>query len=189
MMKVGFIGLGMQGKYMAVNLAEAGYDLMVYDMRPEPLAELAAVGAKIAETAADSLDVIIVDSTDPVGPAEGLFGEPFFRDCFRALRNGGIIVQQSESPLYHMRIINDMRTSFKNSGFSEVLTLNFPQCVYPSGWWSATMAGKGTSPTNNIREQDIVDRSFATRYYNLGIHQAAMARPEFMLRTTDRAAQ
>src|SRR6187551_1753135 len=52
-MKVGFIGLGMQGKYMAINLAEAGYDLMVYDTRPEPLAALAAVGAKIARSNAE----------------------------------------------------------------------------------------------------------------------------------------
>jgi 3-hydroxyisobutyrate dehydrogenase-like beta-hydroxyacid dehydrogenase len=52
-MKVGFVGLGMQGKYMAINLATAGHDLMVYDTRPEPLAELAAVGAKIAASNAD----------------------------------------------------------------------------------------------------------------------------------------
>jgi 3-hydroxyisobutyrate dehydrogenase-like beta-hydroxyacid dehydrogenase len=52
-MKVGFIGLGMQGKYMAVNLADAGYDLMVYDTRPEPLAELAKAGAKIAQSNAE----------------------------------------------------------------------------------------------------------------------------------------
>jgi 3-hydroxyisobutyrate dehydrogenase len=52
-MKVGFIGLGMQGKYMAVNLAEAGYDLMVYDTQPERLAALAAVGAKIARSNAE----------------------------------------------------------------------------------------------------------------------------------------
>jgi 3-hydroxyisobutyrate dehydrogenase len=52
-MRVGFIGLGMQGKYMAVNLAQAGHDLMVYDTRPEPLKELAAVGAKIAASNAD----------------------------------------------------------------------------------------------------------------------------------------
>jgi 3-hydroxyisobutyrate dehydrogenase-like beta-hydroxyacid dehydrogenase len=52
-MKVGFIGLGMQGKYMAINLAAAGYDLMVYDTRAEPLAELAAAGAKIARSNAD----------------------------------------------------------------------------------------------------------------------------------------
>jgi 3-hydroxyisobutyrate dehydrogenase-like beta-hydroxyacid dehydrogenase len=52
-MKVGFIGLGMQGKYMAVNLAEAGYDLMVYDTRPEPLEELARVGAKVGRSNAE----------------------------------------------------------------------------------------------------------------------------------------
>ncbi len=52
-MKVGFIGLGMQGKYMAINLAEAGYDVMVYDLRPEPLEELAAAGAKIAKSNAE----------------------------------------------------------------------------------------------------------------------------------------
>jgi len=52
-MKVGFIGLGMQGKYMAINLAQAGYDLMVYDPRQEPLAEPAAVGAKIARSNAE----------------------------------------------------------------------------------------------------------------------------------------
>jgi len=49
-MKVGFIGLGQQGKYLAINLAEAGYDLMVYDVRPEPLEELARAGAKIGDS-------------------------------------------------------------------------------------------------------------------------------------------
>ena len=52
-MKTGFIGLGMQGKYLAVNLADAGFDLMVFDTRPEPLKELAAAGAKIAKSCAD----------------------------------------------------------------------------------------------------------------------------------------
>jgi 3-hydroxyisobutyrate dehydrogenase-like beta-hydroxyacid dehydrogenase len=52
-MKTGFIGLGMQGKYMAVNLAEAGYDLQVFDTRAEPLEELAQAGAKIAGSNAE----------------------------------------------------------------------------------------------------------------------------------------
>ena len=52
-MKVGFVGLGMQGKYMAINLAVAGYDLMDYDTRQEPLDELAAAGAKIARSNAE----------------------------------------------------------------------------------------------------------------------------------------
>ena len=49
-MNVSFIGLGVQGKYLAINLAEAGHDLMVYDLRPEPLAELASHGAKVAKS-------------------------------------------------------------------------------------------------------------------------------------------
>ncbi|HXQ49848.1 MAG TPA: NAD(P)-dependent oxidoreductase [Stellaceae bacterium] len=50
-MKVGFIGLGTQGKYLAINLAAAGHDLMVFDLRREPLEELAAAGAKVASSA------------------------------------------------------------------------------------------------------------------------------------------
>jgi 2-hydroxy-3-oxopropionate reductase len=50
MMKVGFIGLGVQGKYLAINLAEAGYDLMAYDLRSEPLSEVVARGAKKASS-------------------------------------------------------------------------------------------------------------------------------------------
>ncbi len=52
-MKTGFIGLGMQGKYLAINLAQAGYDLMVYDVRAEPLEELARVGAKVGVSPSD----------------------------------------------------------------------------------------------------------------------------------------
>jgi len=132
----------------------------------------------VAESEPESYDIIIVDSTDPIGPAAGLFSEPFYRDCFRALRPGGIVAQQSESPLLHMKLISAMRKAMRNAGFSDFLTLNFPQCVYPSGWWSTTLAGKGAS-LRNIRDQDIADKSFATRYYNLAMHQACMAQPEF----------
>ena len=52
-MKVGFIGLGTQGKYLAINLAQSGHDLAVYDIRPEPLRDLAAAGATIAESSRD----------------------------------------------------------------------------------------------------------------------------------------
>ena len=146
----------------------------------DPRAQLHFVdGIKwVADSEPESYDVIIVDSTDPVGPAEGLFRRPFFESCLRSLRPGGILVQQSESPLLHMDIIRRLRQEMRAAGFGSMLTLNFPQCVYPSGWWSATMAGKG-NPLTNIREQEIADKPFATQYYNLAIHQAAMAQPEF----------
>jgi len=133
----------------------------------------------LKDAAAGSYDLIIVDSTDPIGPAEGLFSAPFFRDCHRALGAGGILVQQSESPLFHRRIIEDMHQAMQQAGFASSLTLNFPQCVYPSGWWSATMTCKDGA-LDNFRGDDCAGRNFATRYYNEHIHRAALAQPQFM---------
>jgi spermidine synthase len=122
--------------------------------------------------------VIIIDSTDPVGPAEGLFTEDFYRNCLSALSDGGLLVQQSESPLYHMDIIAGMYTDLRGAGFAALRTLFFPQTIYPSGWWSATMARKGAA-IDDFRRDDIAAREFETRYYNADIHVAGLAQPEF----------
>jgi spermidine synthase len=131
-----------------------------------------------------SVDIVMIDSTDPIGPAEGLFTEAFYRDCYRALGDAGILVQQSESPLYHMDIIKPMRKAMQAAGFSDTQTLFFPQPCYPSGWWSATLAGK--QPLDKqFREADARNKSFETRYYNAAIHRAALAAPEYFLRALD----
>ena len=133
----------------------------------------------IKDLPAGSVDIIIVDSTDPVGPAEGLFGEAFFRDVHRALADDGLIVQQSESPILHVdTILRDLHAAMRGAGFTRVVTLQFPVCSYPSGWWSATLAGKGVDLTT-FRESDASDKAFATAYYNAGMHRAALAVPEF----------
>jgi spermidine synthase len=127
-----------------------------------------------------SIDVVIVDSTDPVGPAEGLFQEPFYRDCLRALGEGGMLVQQSESPLLHLAtIIAPLHRAMRAAGFAETRTLHFPQPVYPSGWWSATLARKDAS-LDGFREADAAARPFATRYYSPAVHRAALVLPPFM---------
>lgn len=148
----------------------------------DPRAELKFIdGIKwIKGAAPDSVDIIIVDSTDPVGPAEGLFNEAFYRGCFAALSENGILVQQSESPLLHLELLKDMRNSMKTAGFSSLQTLYFPQCIYPSGWWSATMAGK--TELRAFREQDSRNKPFTTEYYNADIHKGALAQPEFVKR-------
>ncbi|MDH3311291.1 MAG: polyamine aminopropyltransferase [Gammaproteobacteria bacterium] len=133
----------------------------------------------VADAKPDTYDVIIIDSTDPVGPAAGLFSETFYRNCLRALRAQGIVVGQSESPLFHAELIRSVQKSFKAAGFRDVGTLFFPQCTYPSGWWSATMAGKDGSIAE-FRNQAAAAKSFATRYYNHDIHVASRARPEFL---------
>lgn len=136
----------------------------------------------------DSLDVIIVDSTDPIGPAEGLFSEPFYRDCLRALKDGGIIVQQSESPLFHMRLLGDMHVAMHAAGYGDVRTLQFPQCVYPSGWWSATLARKNKT-LDGFRKQDVQNKDFDTQYYDAAIHTAAFAMPPFFYAEIKRRLQ
>lgn len=131
----------------------------------------------VREAEDNSLDIIIVDSTDPVGPAEGLFSKSFYQDCLRALRANGILVQQSESPLIHEKILNQMHAAMHEAGFANTQSLLFPQSVYPSGWWSATMAANVA--LSGFREEDVLKRGFKTRYYNNNIHHAAMAYPEF----------
>ena len=125
-----------------------------------------------------SVDLIIVDSTDPVGPAEGLFNEAFYRECFRCLGPKGILVQQSESPLFHAELIKSMHDTMHAAGFGHTRTFYFPQCIYPSGWWSGTMACG--QPLDGFREGAAESKPFETLYYSATIHRAAFAAPEFM---------
>lgn len=131
--------------------------------------------AWVAAASAAHYDVIIVDSTDPVGPAEGLFREPFYRDCRRALGDRGILVQQSESPLLHVNLILEMRAAMQRAGFTAVQTLHFPQPTYPSGWWSATLAHVAEPP------QSWRTPRLATRYYSEAVHRGALALPPYLL--------
>ena len=133
----------------------------------------------MADAAPDSLDVVIVDSTDPVGPAEGLFNAKFYASCFRTLREGGILVQQSESPLVLLDLIRSMQNAMREVGFSATRTLPFPQPCYPTGWWSCTLARRDGG-LGAFREHDAAAKPFATRYYNADVHRAALAQPEFM---------
>ncbi|MEA1051465.1 polyamine aminopropyltransferase [Lamprobacter modestohalophilus] len=130
------------------------------------------------ETPEQSLDVIIIDSTDPVGPAEGLFTTAFYRDCHRALAPGGLLVQQSESPLYHMDIIRGIYADTAAAGFQDRATLFFPQAIYPSGWWSATLVSRDQA-IPAFRAAAASNLPFATRYYTAEIHRAALAQPAF----------
>jgi len=135
----------------------------------------------------NSADIVIVDSTDPIGPAEGLFNQAFFASCHRALKHDGILVQQSESPLALLDLIRQMRAEMGKAGFICFQTLPFPQPCYPTGWWSCTMARKTADAGFSFREIDSETKPFATHYYSATIHRAAQVLPPFVadaLRTT-----
>ncbi|WP_374012550.1 polyamine aminopropyltransferase [Pseudoxanthomonas koreensis] len=142
--------------------------------------------AYMANCPAGSVDVVIVDSTDPVGPAEGLFNRAFYASCYRALKDDGILVQQSESPLAQLDLIKAMRAEMGQAGFSTFKTLPFPQPCYPTGWWSVTMARKGRDFA--FREADAENKGFATAYYSAHLHRGVLVAPPFVARALGETA-
>ena len=93
----------------------------------------------VANAADASYDVVIVDGSDPVGPAKGLFNKAFLKNCRRILRPGGVFATQSESPeafqQIHLETVKIIRQTFE---FADPLYGWVP--MYPSGWWSWTFA-------------------------------------------------
>ncbi len=135
----------------------------------------------IRNSKAGHYDVIIIDSTDPIGPAAGLFSKEFYSNCFRALGEHGILIAQSESPLIHTQLIKSMRDHMTAAGFPGLMTFNFPQCSYPSGWWSSTLASKFPNPKNAYRRNTTNNISLNTRYYSADMHAAAATLPPFVI--------
>ncbi|CAK0750954.1 Polyamine aminopropyltransferase [Gammaproteobacteria bacterium] len=144
----------------------------------DPRAELLfADGIRfVAEAPAASFDVLLVDGTDPIGQAAGLFSEEFYRDCHRLLRPGGVLAGQTESPLFHADLIVDVHHALRGADFAQARTLHFPQCTYPSGWWSATLAARDGA----LGEPRPLPAGFSTRYYDTVVHQGALALPRFL---------
>lgn len=123
-----------------------------------------------------SYDVILVDSTDPVGPAQALFSEDFFRDCFTALSPEGVFVTQSESPFQHLSFMVDTHRCM-GGVFPRRSFYLAPVPTYPGGTWSFLLACKvdsGSFP----RCRECGD--LPTRYYNHGIHMACFEIPRFL---------
>jgi spermidine synthase len=131
------------------------------------------------EAKAGSVDLIIIDSTDPVGPAEGLFGKKFYLDCIKALAPDGILVQQSESPLLHEGLIREMHAAMRDAGFAQTHLLHFPQPIYPSGWWSASLACKKRGALAPRLDETAIARLKA-KYYSAAVHRGAFAVPPFL---------
>lgn len=131
----------------------------------------------------ESFDVILVDGSDPVGPAEGLFSEAFYQNCFRVLRKDGILVSQGESPMFHEKAFVDLNACLKRIfGKDKTHTMLFFMSTYPTGMWSLQMAVKGAKhPKDASLDQA---RNFAKekklRYYNEGVHMAAFQLPGFV---------
>ena len=131
-------------------------------------------GIAYIKQAKNQYDLILIDSTEPVGPAVQLFSKEFYADVHQALTADGIMVAQSESPFFNQDVIKMV-----HEGISAV----FPICklylasvpTYPSGLWSFTVGSKQHDPESLNYQSE-----YPTTYYNTAIHQAAFKLPNFV---------
>lgn len=130
----------------------------------------------VADCDPAQFDVVIIDSTDPVGQAARLFGTAFYTDCQRITRSGGILVAQSESPLKQLDLIKSMSSNMREAGYSNTHTFEFPQSCYPTGWWSCTLAGKD----NDLQKPRNLHKNITTKYYTTDSHKGGLTLRPFM---------
>jgi spermidine synthase len=132
-------------------------------------------GAEFVKQRTNYYSTIIVDSSDPIGPAEILFQEQFYRSMFDALTHDGIVVTQSESFLYHRDIIRNI-ASFSKKIFPVYFYYYTLVPTYPSGLIGFSFCSKKYNPLTDIR-QEKAESLEDLKYYSPSIHKASFALP------------
>ncbi|MBQ1389163.1 MAG: polyamine aminopropyltransferase [Clostridia bacterium] len=138
-------------------------------------------GLRFVRFKENEYDLIIVDSTDPFGPGEGLFTREFYGSCFNALKDDGVLVNQHESPFYpddaaacrraHKNIVD-------NFPIAKVYQAHIP--TYPSGHWLFGFASKKYHPLRDLDETRWNMRSISTKYYTTMLHKGAFYIPAYV---------
>lgn len=138
-------------------------------------------GLKFVRKKVDAYDLIIVDSTDPFGPGEGLFTKEFYGNCYKALTENGILVNQHESPFYTEDALGMQRAHQRIVGFfpiCKVYQAHIP--TYPSGHWLFGFASKTYDPIADLDADAWNGLGLSTKYYNTDIHKGSFALPNYV---------
>ena len=141
-------------------------------------------GIKFVNEAPDEIfDLVLVDGSDPVGPAEGLFSESFYRDVYRILKPRGLLVTQGESPMFNESVFVELNGCLKDIfGKDSARVILFNIGTYPSGLWSFQVGIKGNIDLAAFDEQAV--KKFVLendlKYYNEEIHRASLVLPNYV---------
>ncbi len=135
-------------------------------------------GKRYIETTDRRFDVITLDLSDPVGPAEELFQKPFHQTVYDKLADDGIMVAQSESPYFNKEIIRRMYANLKDIFPIVRMYLCFMP-IYPSALWSFAFCSKKYDPIRDFDRARWDRLALKTRYYNAETHLGAFALPQF----------
>lgn len=144
-----------------------------------------ADGIEYVKNAMDhSFDLVIVDSTDPVGPGEGLFKAEFYQDVYRILNSQGVMVTQSESPRFNTKVFQEIFACYRSIFGDERVHCYLAYIpTYPTGMWSFSFCSKSElHPTQGLdwKKMEEFTQEHDLKYYNAEIHQAAFALPGYV---------
>ena len=136
---------------------------------------------KFIRRSEEEYDLIIVDSTDPFGPSEGLFTREFYGSCFNALREDGIMVNQQGSPFYAEDAAAMQRSHKRIAStfpISKVYQAHIP--TYAAGYWLFGFASKKYHPMDDLDSEAWNALNMHTRYYTTRLHKGAFCLPAFL---------
>jgi len=142
-------------------------------------------GIAFVKNAPDAIyDLLIVDGSDPVGPAEGLFSVEFYQNCYRTLKADGILVAQGESPKFNEKAFAELNQTLQGIfGTNNAPVGLFFVPTYPTGMWSFQYGLKGAADPRKLNNPDAI-KTFVSekglRYYNEDIHFSTFALPNFV---------
>jgi spermidine synthase len=127
----------------------------------------------------DMFDIVLIDSTDPMGPGEGLFTEEFYTNVKNSLKKGGIMAAQSESPVVNKEEIKKMYKLLKKV-FPITSTYTSPMPTYPGGYWAWAFCSVDVKPLSYIDERRCAEITKKCKIYNKEYHLARFALPNFL---------
>lgn len=142
-------------------------------------------GIEFVQSVDEPYDVIIIDGSDPVGPAQGLFENDFIKACYEGLTEDGVLTAQTESPWvqeYHSSMQKVFKALDESYPVSRMYLAYIP--LYPGGMWSFAYASKGANPLSEETLVRITNELPAfenkLKYYNSSIHKGCFALPGFV---------
>jgi len=124
-------------------------------------------------------DIVLIDSTDPMGPGEGLFTDEFYTNVKNSLKEGGIMVAQSESPFAQKESVKKMYVQLKKVfPIVSTYTSNIP--TYPGGYWAWAFCSKNVKPLLYFADDRYEDIVKTCKIYNKDYHNARFALPNYL---------
>ena len=136
-------------------------------------------GVKFVNETKEKFDVILIDSTDPVGPATPLFNREFYQSVSKVLNPDGILISQAESPFYNQDIQKSMMGAQRDF-FERLNIFLLSNLTYPGGLWSFGFASNGNTDFKTDTSIKFKESGIKTKYYTPDIHLASFVLPVFI---------